>query len=271
MRFSIAVLVLAICLGWTNAAYALEADMVPVMPIKYTLTVNVNGLGTVESNPAGINCSDSGGTCSASFIINTVVALLATPPPADEFGTYYFGDWGGDASGTIAAAAVTMGGTRNVDANFTALGIPIAVTELPAGQDAVYYDPVPDTVAVPPIANCRPIAIDNTTANAVATVELPPFDQNVDVYIGIELDGYNDFIVFGPSALQSINAGLLLWRQNLNTSVQDTLFDIPRAAFPAGTYHLYLMVTAVGDMTNSYLWETYFEVTHMIPLNPFVP
>ena len=101
---------------------AFAADQ--IMVLKYTLNVTTGGFGSVMSNPPGIDCTDQTGSCSFSFNAGTEVALLATPRPNDENGTYNFFEWSGDASGTLPAAAVTMDGPKNVTAQFVGLGIP---------------------------------------------------------------------------------------------------------------------------------------------------
>ena len=65
------------------AAQPLEPP-VTIEPITRTLTVTISGLGTVTSNPAGINCTNGEGECSHAFQIDRSVALLATAPPSDE-------------------------------------------------------------------------------------------------------------------------------------------------------------------------------------------
>jgi phospholipase C len=77
----------------------------------YALTVNVQGSGTVTSNPAGINCSTS--TCSATFPANTPITLTETAGA-----NYTFLDWGGACSGT-GACTVTLTAAGSVAANFT--------------------------------------------------------------------------------------------------------------------------------------------------------
>jgi len=100
-----------------------------------TVTPPAPGVGTVTSNPQGINCP---ATCSASFPPNTTVQLTAT---AD--GSYFFGGWSGGCSGT-ASCSVSMTGSETVSASFnpgeqltvsmagTGTGV---VTSSPAGID----------------------------------------------------------------------------------------------------------------------------------------
>jgi hypothetical protein len=263
-------------------AYAAQSlqPVAPVEPITVTrtLAVTVSGQGTVTSNPAGINCTNGTGQCSHAFPIDTLVALLATAPPADELGTYYFYEWGGDATGTVApgavaaAAAVAMDAAKNVTAQFVALAPPIAVTVLPDGQGATFYHPIFDPVKNPSLQTCRPIAIDQDPDLTNLYVGLPVFDQAVDVYVGVAIEGINDMFIFGPgSSIQLLSDGLVAWKQNLHSETDDTLLGAgyPSALLPEGTYHVYLMVTAAGNMSVSYVWETYFEIIHGQSVNPF--
>lgn len=77
----------------------------------FTLTVTVSGNGAVSSSPSGItNCR---GTCSASFAVNTVVTLTATPDSG-----WSFGGWGGACSGT-GTCQITMNANKSVTATFS--------------------------------------------------------------------------------------------------------------------------------------------------------
>lgn len=159
-----------------------------------TLNVTVSGLGTVTSNPAGINCTNGEGECSHAFQIDRSVALPATPPPSDEFGSYSFLGWSGAATGSVAAAPVVI-------------------------------------------------------------------------------DGIDEIFIFGPGAsIQMLSDGLMAWKQGISSEVDEALLGagVPTSALPAGTYRVFLMVTAAGNMSASYAWGTYFEITHVQLLNPFL-
>jgi cysteine-rich repeat protein len=71
-----------------------------------------NGIGTVTSAPAGINC---GTDCSEIYLANTVVTLTATPQASSTFN----GWTGGGCSGT-GTCVVTMSQSRSVTATFEA-------------------------------------------------------------------------------------------------------------------------------------------------------
>ena len=85
----------------------------PLTGTEKTLTVTKtgNGVGTVTSNPAGINC---GASCSALFANNAVVALTASPD-ADSV----FTGWSGACTST-GACSVTMSASKSVSAAFAA-------------------------------------------------------------------------------------------------------------------------------------------------------
>jgi len=69
-----------------------------------------NGLGSVVSDPAGIDC---GAACTASFATGTAVGLAATPDAGS-----YFGGWGGACSGTASSAAIVLGADETCSAAF---------------------------------------------------------------------------------------------------------------------------------------------------------
>lgn len=86
-----------------------------VRPPQATLSVTVNGTGSVHSAPTGIACqSGSGAGCSASFAGGTSVTL--TPTASANFA---FSGWSGACSGT-GACQVVMDGAKGVGASFAA-------------------------------------------------------------------------------------------------------------------------------------------------------
>nr|WP_283770135.1 hypothetical protein [Variovorax sp. PCZ-1] len=105
----------------------------------YTLSVTVNGTGTVVSQPSGINCPATG--CSSLFADNTIVSLTATPGSGQSFT-----GWSGSCAGSASSCLVTMSQARDVAANFapiqgTSFAMNVAVsgsgrvTSSPAGID----------------------------------------------------------------------------------------------------------------------------------------
>ena len=108
------------------------AGFVPVQPPG--LTVKTSGAGTVNSSPAGINCSGGTTDCSAVFGAGVVVTLTATPAS----GWRFYG-WGGACAGTDPCV-LTATDQKTVTAAFTqtsGLAVRISgsgtVTSTPAG------------------------------------------------------------------------------------------------------------------------------------------
>ena len=103
-------------------------DTPDIVALSYTLEVTLTGRGKVESNPESINCDFFGatltGTCQYNFPVNTVVALMATYPEPDDYGSYSFCGWNGDYDNSVEVYGVLMDGAKSVSAQFCALGIP---------------------------------------------------------------------------------------------------------------------------------------------------
>jgi pectate lyase len=101
-------------------------------PTTQTLTVSKGGqgLGTVASTPAGIDC---GSACSASFPTGAVVTLAAAPASGSSFT-----GWSGACTGT-GACTVTMSAAQSVMASFGAgtLVFPLTVTKAGTGSGTV--------------------------------------------------------------------------------------------------------------------------------------
>src|SRR5438105_7660449 len=79
---------------------------------QFGLRIGVNGQGSIQSSPAGINC---GQVCAAAFDQGTSVALTAAPASG-----FRFDGWGGACSGS-GGCTVTMQGETQVWATFAAI------------------------------------------------------------------------------------------------------------------------------------------------------
>lgn len=73
-----------------------------------------SGIGTVTSNPPGINC---GATCTYAFGSGTLVTLTAAP-----LGGSVFTIWGGDCVGVGTSAQVVMTANKTCTATFSLTG-----------------------------------------------------------------------------------------------------------------------------------------------------
>jgi len=119
------------------ASYLSTLSNLVIVDLKFPLTVNKSGQGTVISSPAGINCADS-----ECYNYRTSVTLSATPAV-----NFFFVDWSGDCSGTDRCQMI-MNKAQNVTATFESIPPPTTfntltvttqgngtVTSSPAGID----------------------------------------------------------------------------------------------------------------------------------------
>ncbi|MEM9978771.1 MAG: hypothetical protein AAF808_14185, partial [Cyanobacteria bacterium P01_D01_bin.2] len=99
----------------------------------FSLGTNIlgNGNGSVLSDPAGISCSESGGTCNAPFTASQTITL--TPTAGLES---VFSGWSGICSGT-GNCVVTLTQTEQVSATFTLNQYDVTVTTAGDGEGTV--------------------------------------------------------------------------------------------------------------------------------------
>ena len=82
----------------------------PPPPEEYTLTVNINGSGSVSGS---VSCSNATSPCSQNFTDGSLVDLYANPASG-----YDFTGWSGACSGT-GSCELIMDGNKTVTANFS--------------------------------------------------------------------------------------------------------------------------------------------------------
>jgi Bacterial Ig-like domain (group 3)/Divergent InlB B-repeat domain len=110
------------CSVTMNSAQSVTATFNPVtVSFPLSVTLSGNGLGSLTSAPAGINCPS---TCSANFASGTTVTLT---PSANTGST--FAGWSGACSGT-GSCSVTMNSAQSVAATFNSVtaSFPLSVT-----------------------------------------------------------------------------------------------------------------------------------------------
>ena len=99
---------------------------------QHLLTVEIDGQGTVSSDPSGIDCGD---TCQAEYDYGTAVELTAEP----DLGWSFTG-WSGDCSGTDTCV-VTVTDAQTVTATFTLNQYTLTVDKDGTGEGTVTSDP----------------------------------------------------------------------------------------------------------------------------------
>jgi hypothetical protein len=97
------------CTVTMNAATSVTATFTQ---ITQSLNVDVDGLGSVTSTPAGISCPTD---CQGAFPQGSQVTLTATPRTG-----YQFSDWNGAGCNGTGSCQVTMSQAQAVEAIFTA-------------------------------------------------------------------------------------------------------------------------------------------------------
>ena len=255
----------------------------PVPMIGVQLTVTITGDGRVVSNPAGIDCTFSGGAfsgdCSNVFAANESVALYAEGIEVDE--GFFSIPCGWNQSGGVnepPVFAVTMDAPQSVEANFCYLGPPAFALPPPDGQD-IYgpYLPVPDPVITVEEADIKPVAVEELADGSLRiSVGLPnyfgPGPSGVDVYVGLTVPGVRGMWLFTPGGLQPASSGLVPWKTNQMSEIKkELLLDLPKAVqalLPAGIYNLYVMATPTGSTATWTVWITYFNL-QTFSVNPF--
>src|SRR5438067_328979 len=102
---------------------------------RFALTASLTGrgAGAVTSSPAGITC---GTACSATYDIDTVVTLTATPAANSDFT-----GWSGCDSVSGTTCTVSMSGARAVTAGFALKRFALAVTKTGLGAGTVTSSP----------------------------------------------------------------------------------------------------------------------------------
>ena len=124
------------CVATLDQAVSVAATFSPsVGQTNYTLTTNLAGIGSVSSQPAGINnCTVS---CSSSFPANAQVTLTATPGANQNFV-----GWTGACTGSAVSCVVVMSQVRTVGATFApVVGTNFALNVSLSGQGSVVSNP----------------------------------------------------------------------------------------------------------------------------------
>ena len=93
----------------------------------------MTGIGTVTSDPPGIDCP---GTCEANFPLRDFVVLAATPDPSWTIGSWI---WNGACTGD-GTCSVVMDRDQVVDVTFRCELITIPVTSVPITSPVPTWD-----------------------------------------------------------------------------------------------------------------------------------
>ncbi len=141
---------------------------------------------------------------------------------------------------------------------FMAISLP-----LPSGGNVFAYEANGTTIRDNEPGDCRPIDFGSESGIMDITVDLPSFDDPVDLYFGIYAPTIepNDIllVVDNGSQLDKVSNGLRPWISFTSGNIhQSVLGRIPTALLPPGTYYFYLLASPANSdpLVNYYLWWT---------------
>jgi hypothetical protein len=103
---------------FSSTSYAADLDKIELSTSASPtniINVNVNGSGSVSSNPSSIIC---GATCNGSFTTGSSITLIATPSAGATFQ-----NWSGACSGNSTICTLTLNSNSTVNASFSTLPI----------------------------------------------------------------------------------------------------------------------------------------------------
>lgn len=170
--------------------------------------------------------------------------------------------------GSKALKAVAHGGNRTLvavgDGGTILQSDPLPLIPLPSGQATLTYEAVVSPELSLSLEHSKPIGI-GTLASEGATLSIKvgfeQFSGPVDVYLGVDVPGYGNYIITPGGTLQSLADGLVTWKSGITGPLSESLFgDIAVSALPKGVYTFYCAVAPAGRTEQYHLWTTNFEI-----------
>lgn len=128
-------------------------------PGSYALNVAVVGLGTVTSNPSGINC---GGDCSETYSTGTNVTLTATPNSGNSIS-----GWSGACTGSTSSCTVSMSAAKSVTATFISTPqVTLSIAKIGTGTGTI--------TRTGGAINCGSTCSESMSPGTIATISATP-------------------------------------------------------------------------------------------------
>jgi len=158
-------------------------------------------------------------------------------------------------------------------------GVALAQT-VPVPDSQQYWAYSPTSL---PVKDANPSSVKPLGVGSVATgggnfslrIGFYQFAGPVDIYCAISapsVDPANLYILKPDNTFQLQSMGVVPWKANTTTSVDETPFGtIPTSGLPSGIYHLYIAVTPAGDSNSFYFWGTYITVVKEASCSAAIP
>ena len=121
------------CSVTMSAGRTVSATFAPIPQQTLSVSKAGNGSGSVDSDPAGIDCGEF---CSATFDSGGVVTLRAHPSPGSRFA-----GWSGPDARGPATCDVTVAAGSSVTAIFARIEHTVSVGKTGAGAGAISSEP----------------------------------------------------------------------------------------------------------------------------------
>lgn len=179
------------CTFTVGPVQTITVSFIPAPDPDRTLTVTLNGQGSVTSSPAGIDC---GPTCIADFLTNDRVMLTAIPDPG-----WLFEGWGGDCAGTDPNCLAVMSVDKSVEARFVPEPTFHRITISVIGDGRVLSEP--EGFDCPPVCS---VEFEEGTSLQLGTLAGPGFTFAGWTSPQCSGTGLCQFIVDAPAELEAL-------------------------------------------------------------------
>ena len=215
----------------------------------------------VSSTPQQFECK-SGAACNFSYPSSSQIVLRAVPLEG-----YVFQEWVVDDGqcGNEPTCTLTLTNNSNIVAKFKKIA-----PNPPRDGKYIFFNPVNTPSCENPIgvglaANGRPyVDLDVLT---------PAFQAPVDLYFAFMAPDLAPETIYllTPHGIKTLDDGLIPWKKSIQESVHEKPFgdnyipnhpEISGIEIPAGTYHIFLLITPAGQqLRQGYtLYQTTFTV-----------
>ena len=153
----------------------------------------------------------------------------------------------------------------------------IPPTAMPTGKSTYSYPPTDFPVVDSDPSKARPVGVGPVAQggdSVYVQLSIGKYVSPIDVYLAynmpadprslhvmmadnsIQVYPYQDLLM--AAAVGTLPSGIQPWKKHVVGPVDELLYEAPIAKLPAGVYSIYVMVTAAGDPSTYYLWETQF-------------
>ncbi len=138
-------------------------------------------------------------------------------------------------------------------------GVPMPET----GQREFFtYDPELEPIMSEAVRDIEPIGFGFFPLRTTVRIELPLFDGEADVYVGVqapEVDQGEMWIVKQDGSFHRLSeSGIVPWKTGVRSVRTTIIWDGETSSLAPAVYNVYVGVTRHGRTDGYYIWHTYF-------------